>query len=190
MYKDDRKFTVMLAVWGQFLDHDITATAPSRLRNGGAISCCSSHHQECFPVLVEDQDPFSRYNITCMEFVRSAPADTCCLGPRQQMNQVSAFIDGSVVYGADEEAARKLRAFEGGRLKMHVTEDGRELLPVSLDMGDGCNREEERKKGRYCFMTGTSSLYCPLFPAGARRLRKFQVLNFKLMLSHPQWFFP
>lgn len=29
-YEDDRDFTVMLAVWGQFMDHDITATALSR----------------------------------------------------------------------------------------------------------------------------------------------------------------
>jgi hypothetical protein len=30
MYKDDTKFTVMLAVWGQFIDHDMTATALSK----------------------------------------------------------------------------------------------------------------------------------------------------------------
>lgn len=34
MYRDDPKFTVMLAVWGQFIDHDITATA---LSTGGKI---------------------------------------------------------------------------------------------------------------------------------------------------------
>jgi Animal haem peroxidase. len=27
VYRDDPKFTVMLAVWGQFMDHDVTATA-------------------------------------------------------------------------------------------------------------------------------------------------------------------
>lgn len=30
VYREDRKFTVMLAVWGQFIDHDISATALSR----------------------------------------------------------------------------------------------------------------------------------------------------------------
>lgn len=30
VYQKDEDFTVMLAVWGQFLDHDITATALSR----------------------------------------------------------------------------------------------------------------------------------------------------------------
>lgn len=29
-YEEDQDFTVMLAVWGQFMDHDITATALSR----------------------------------------------------------------------------------------------------------------------------------------------------------------
>lgn len=156
VYKDDPKFTVMLAVWGQFLDHDITATAPNRRQDGSTISCCTPgvSHPECYTVPVDAEDPFFRYNITCMEFVRSAPAETCCFGPREQMNQVSSFIDGSVVYGADGESAKMLRTFKNGTLKMHLMEDGRELLPISLDMGDGCNREEERKKGRYCFMTG------------------------------------
>jgi len=30
IYAEDPNFTVMLAVWGQFLDHDITATALSQ----------------------------------------------------------------------------------------------------------------------------------------------------------------
>ncbi|CAH2228163.1 jg13070, partial [Pararge aegeria aegeria] len=29
-YAHDTQFTVMLAVWGQFIDHDITATALSK----------------------------------------------------------------------------------------------------------------------------------------------------------------
>lgn len=38
LYRNDPDFTVMLAVWGQFLDHDITATALSQVRYTKNIS--------------------------------------------------------------------------------------------------------------------------------------------------------
>mgnify|MGYP000155532844 CR=1 FL=1 len=70
------------------------------------------------------------------------------------MNQATAYIDGSVVYGNEESQAIALRTLKGGMLKMYITEDNRSILPISEDMNDGCNRDEERKKGRYCFLTG------------------------------------
>ena len=88
-------FTVMLAVFGQFLDHDITATAISQGVNGSSLSCCSpvSNHPECFPVKVGPGDPvYDVGGISCMEFVRSAPAPQCKIGPRQQLNQVCFAI--------------------------------------------------------------------------------------------------
>nr|XP_050852111.1 uncharacterized protein LOC127064706 isoform X1 [Vespula vulgaris]XP_050852112.1 uncharacterized protein LOC127064706 isoform X1 [Vespula vulgaris] len=150
-------FTVMLAVFGQFLDHDITATAISQGVNGSSISCCppSIGHPECFPVPVGSGDPV--YDITgktCMEFVRSAPAPQCKIGPREQLNQVTAFIDGSAIYGSDSQTAHDLREFSGGRLRMQITPDNRTLLPASLNPNDGCNREDERLRGRYCFLAG------------------------------------
>ncbi|XP_066581532.1 peroxidase-like [Prorops nasuta] len=150
-------FTVMLAVFGQFLDHDITATALSQGLNGTAISCCppAVGHPECFPVKVGPGDPvYDLAGKDCMEFVRSAPAPQCKLGPREQLNQVSAFIDGSAIYGPDEETARDLREFQGGLLKMQSTPDNRTLLPASTKQEDGCNRELERHRGRYCFAAG------------------------------------
>ncbi|XP_071866668.1 uncharacterized protein isoform X2 [Bombus fervidus] len=150
-------FTVMLAVYGQFLDHDITATAISQGINGTSISCCppSVGHPECFPVPVSSGDPvFDVAGRTCMDFVRSAPAPQCKLGPRQQLNQVTAFIDGSAIYGSDQDTARKLREFSGGRLKMQLTPDNRTLLPPSMNPNDGCNRETEKLRGRYCFAAG------------------------------------
>ncbi|KAG7190742.1 hypothetical protein KM043_006814 [Ampulex compressa] len=150
-------FTVMLAVFGQFLDHDITATAISQGVNGSSISCCpaSVDHPECFPVRVGPGDPV--YDVAgrkCMEFVRSAPAPQCKLGPREQLNQVSAFIDGSMIYGLDVGMMRELREFRGGRLRMQRTPDDRQLLPRSTNPNDGCNRETERVRGRYCFAAG------------------------------------
>ena len=55
-----------------------------------------------------------------MEFVRSAPAptDACNFGPREQVNQITAFIDGSNVYGSEKPEARKLRLMASGRLRV------------------------------------------------------------------------
>lgn len=112
-YSIDPDFTVMLAVFGQFLDHDITATALNQGQDNEPIDCCSENgelHAECFPVILSAGDPnFDIYNITCMNFVRSAPAPTENFGPRQQLNQASAFIDGSAIYGFTQQKIDSLR---------------------------------------------------------------------------------
>lgn len=75
-------------------------------------------------------------------------------GPREQLNQASAFIDGSVVYSANEDRMNVLREKDGGRLRMYTTPDNRTLLPISTDPNDGCNEIEMNKKGHYCFESG------------------------------------
>ncbi|KAM3960851.1 peroxidasin homolog cardinal [Aphomia sociella] len=156
-YAQDTSFTVMLAVWGQFIDHDVTATALSKGANSSSLSCCDNNqgpHPECFPVQLDKGDPFYQYyNLTCMEFVRSASAPTCHFGPREQMNQATAFLDGSTVYGYTEQRATRLRLGIGGRLRM-LSIGNFELLPQSTDPTDGCNTEDMNAKGRYCFETG------------------------------------
>lgn len=54
-----------------------------------------------------------------MEFVRSLPGvrPGCRLGGREQINQLSAFIDGGQIYGTKQSDAKNLRAFQDGRLK-------------------------------------------------------------------------
>ncbi|XP_040171209.1 LOW QUALITY PROTEIN: chorion peroxidase [Anopheles arabiensis] len=157
-YHNDPNFSVMLAVWGQFLDHDITSTALTRAWTGSSIECCDPgqpQHPECFPVPLGPGDPYyTQYNVTCMNFVRSVPAPTGHFGPRQQLNQATAFIDGSVVYGSDDERMGALRTGAGGQLRMLRTPDGRDLLPVSTDPLDGCNEQEMNAAGKYCFESG------------------------------------
>ncbi|XP_058813496.1 myeloperoxidase [Topomyia yanbarensis] len=157
-YHNDPNFTVMLAVWGQFMDHDITTTALNQGVGGKAIECCDlsqPRHPECYPVPLGPGDPYYHdYNVTCMNFVRSIPAPTGHFGPRQQLNQATAFIDGSVVYGSDDAKVEQLRSGVDGQLRMLRTQDNRELLPISADPADGCNEAQMNALGKYCFESG------------------------------------
>ena len=47
--------------------------------------------------------------------------------PRQQINKISSYIDGSVVYGETEARNKALREFKDGKLKVGQGD----LLPVS-----------------------------------------------------------
>jgi len=105
--------------WGQFLDHEIDLTEPTT--------------DESVDIITPDNDPVLP-NAT-IGFTRSAfdPATgTSTDNPRQQITQISAYIDASNVYGSDKERADAVRAFDGtGRLKTSASEKG-ELLPYNV----------------------------------------------------------
>jgi hypothetical protein len=100
-------------VFGQFLDHDLDLTTT----NSG----------ESFDIpTTQAGDPFNPPGT--MPFTRSTfdPATgTSAANPRQQVNSVTSFLDGSQVYGSDATRADALRTHVGGRLK---TDPGN-LLP-------------------------------------------------------------
>lgn len=66
-----------------------------------------------------------------------------------QMNKVTHFIDGSMIYGSNSKELRNLRSFHGGRLK-NFEDYGRELLPLTKKR-DSCLMME---KGSACFDAG------------------------------------
>ena len=68
---------------------------------------------------------YSAYNVTCMEFVRSSPTPRhdCSLGPRDQINQITSYIDASNIYGSTAEEQHGLRLMKKGDteiLRVHL----------------------------------------------------------------------
>ncbi|XP_076043152.1 salivary peroxidase/catechol oxidase-like isoform X2 [Oratosquilla oratoria] len=125
-----KNLTLLVMQWGQFLDHDITHTPITKGKAMSDIVCCENGrkrvdfvHPACLPIEIPADDPFFKHHgQLCMEFVRSFPTVNakCTFGHREQMNQISAFIDASNVYGSTEEEVRELRTFKNGLLKTGV----------------------------------------------------------------------
>ncbi len=91
--------------WGQFIDHDLDKT-----KGGGDPA----------PIAVPTGDPAFDPRAEggqTLAFSRSAGVDNR-LGARQQINEITALMDASMVYGSDDETTASLRSFEGGRLIM------------------------------------------------------------------------
>ncbi len=138
----------------QFLDHDLTFTPMYMTSSGQLLDCkqCSSRktvHPECWPISVPAGDPFFRPPQQCLHFVRSMNAQRT-LGPREQMNQLTSYLDASNVYGSENCEAARLRLGQGGRLNStrHPIRGLKELLPQISD------HPECKAPSRYCFLAG------------------------------------
>lgn len=163
----DARASVMLMQWGQFVDHDLSlaATTPMLTPQGTSIDCCNRKllldpkfkHPACISILLPDNDPFySKFNVGCMNLVRSAPSPPigCRLRAREQLNQLTHFIDGSMIYGNDEQQALGLRQFQGGLMKSSRI-NGAEFLPFDGRIGEGCILPTAGiRRGMRCFVTG------------------------------------
>lgn len=148
-------FSTFLTHHGQFIDHDIIATPSETLpMNVPILDCCNPvggivKPDACFIIPVNDGplDPFFPPHINCMNFVRhtGAPPLRCENGVREQINERTSFVDGSMIYGSDFEREWQLRAKFLGRLAVN----GENLLP---NHPEGCPAEVQASYP--CFIAG------------------------------------
>ncbi len=105
--------------WGQFIDHDLDLT-DSHPSNGIADIPVLNPNDILFPMIFVNRSNHVLVN-----------------GMREQINEISSFLDASQVYGSNEGRAMALRTLTNGRMK---TSPGN-LLPFNVNglpnLGDG-----------------------------------------------------
>ncbi|XP_063223065.1 uncharacterized protein LOC134531301 [Bacillus rossius redtenbacheri] len=159
--------------------------------DGSRLKCCGvdfkDFHPECFPIRIADSDPvFGRAGETCQEYARSATAPRigCTLGPREQLNKVTSYLDASMIYGSSQEDANKLRTFSGGQLAFQVGPGGTTLLPQDS------NNLDCRLNGTYkCFSAGDhrANEHVGLAALHTLWLREHNRLALELKTRNPHW---
>jgi hypothetical protein len=122
---NNRDWSAMTYAWGQFLDHDMMLTA-------------AAAPVETMTFAVPVGDAVFDLNSTGSKTMSSSRSNfdkatgTSTANPRQQLNSLTSFIDGSQVYGETSARASSLREMRGGRM----SDGGVNLLPRLTNTSD------------------------------------------------------
>ncbi|XP_045190108.2 peroxidasin homolog pxn-2-like [Mercenaria mercenaria] len=130
--KIDNNDSISLALFYfmQFIDHDLAKTPEgeiSRNRN-----CCKENPEKprafCMPIIVDEADNHFEKGY-CMDSRRSFTLFRCNDNTKfqNQINDVTAYMDASMVYGSSGKEEKTLRSFIGG----HMKESTRQFMPNS-----------------------------------------------------------
>nr|NP_523891.2 peroxidasin, isoform A [Drosophila melanogaster]NP_995975.1 peroxidasin, isoform E [Drosophila melanogaster]NP_995976.1 peroxidasin, isoform D [Drosophila melanogaster]NP_995977.1 peroxidasin, isoform C [Drosophila melanogaster]Q9VZZ4.1 RecName: Full=Peroxidasin; Flags: Precursor [Drosophila melanogaster]AOQ10577.1 Pxn-RA [synthetic construct]AAF47668.1 peroxidasin, isoform A [Drosophila melanogaster]AAS64946.1 peroxidasin, isoform C [Drosophila melanogaster]AAS64947.1 peroxidasin, isofo len=163
----DARITHMVMQWGQFLDHDLDHAIPSvSSESWDGIDCKKSCEMAppCYPIEVPPNDPRVR-NRRCIDVVRSSAI--CGSGMtslffdsvqhREQINQLTSYIDASQVYGYSTAFAQELRNLTSQegllRVGVHFPRQ-KDMLPFAAPQdGMDCRRNLDENT-MSCFVSG------------------------------------
>ena len=107
--------TSLAGVWSELILRDISSNVRPELNE----DCCSfgNHHPECFP-------SFNKIG-QCSNYMRHVPTlsiHSCHFKFREQMNGASGYLDGSDIYGNNDDRLHKLRTYHSGKVNAEQCE--------------------------------------------------------------------
>ena len=197
----DQTFTHMLMQWGQFLDHDLdfTVTSPSSQRFTDGEDCTSTceNQSPCFPIQIPPGDKRIKRH-KCMTFTRSSSA--CGTGAtsvffsvvstREQMNQITSYLDASNVYGSSADEEKHLRDLSNnyGLLKTGILINGKPLLPFNKGTPIECSKSE-KESPIPCFLAGDhrANEQLGLLSMHTIWMREHNRIATQLRILNPSW---
>ncbi|OXB56108.1 hypothetical protein ASZ78_007962, partial [Callipepla squamata] len=161
--KLDQQRSLMFMQWGQFIDHDLDLSpeSPARVTFSGRVDCHTSCAKlpPCFPIQIPPNDPRIKNTRDCIPFFRSAPACDSGRATREQINALTSFLDGSMVYGSEEPLANKLRDCTNQlgllAVNQNFTDNGMAYMPFARMPKDPCLKVSGKAKIP-CFLAGDS----------------------------------
>lgn len=186
LFNDPLNLSDYVWVFGQFLDHDMTAVSNSPVETAN------------IPVNFHDVhfNPGNMNDNVMIRMNRSMPrsgSGTSPSNPRQFTNDITTWIDGSNVYGSTQELADYLRSFSGGKLKTSAGD----MLPYNTDTNeadgqidnDAPHMENENPFNNLLFVAGDARVNEQPLLTGFHTLfvREHNRLCDELAASNPQW---
>ena len=155
-------FSMIFTLFGKFLVLDVTRFGKFETQMCSQSCNVIENLPFCVPILVEDDDPDyginSTNNARCLFITRAIgeclqPFNSTFSQPREQINQITHYLDASGIYGNNDKEAANLRLFRGGELRQ--------------------SDQTGTPKGNLPFSPSISASGVPFFEAGDTRVNDY-----------------
>ncbi|XP_072396385.1 peroxidase-like [Diabrotica undecimpunctata] len=187
------EITLNAMIFGQAVSHDLSFIKPAI---DSELECCTAYYRDvedtptkCANIEVSPEDPdYSDVNITCIPLVRTATnRDDHCeedLQYAEQISQVTASLDLSIIYGSNDETLKTLRTFKNGLLLTETRKDQewptsapRSACPLLLKNENTCYRLGDPRINQNPQLTATTIIW----------MREHNRLADELLKLNPTW---